>query len=309
MAAYLNYLALSREVSPSTQNQALNALVFLYAHVLGKPLGEMSGLVAAKKPRRLPSVLTRDEVKVVLSHVANDTFALMIQLMYGTGMRLMECMRLRVMEIDFGYSQIIIRDGKGAKDRVVPLPEKIRTLLQAQISKALALHKEDLSQGFGEVFMPQALTRKYPNASRESRWAASAHPCARTIRTSCTSQYVFPSGKLSADPRSKIIRRHHLHESSAQKAVRRAAIASGINKRISSHIEGTASRRIYSKQVTTSARWRLSRIHAFRRIRTSVCSTGIVRACRCFDNDDLHACPQSRWQGCGQPIGPVLTNK
>jgi integron integrase len=218
VAAYLNHLALAREVAANTQNVALNALVFLYKHVLNRPLGELSGLVAARRPRRLPSVLTRDEVKQVIAHVKDETFGLMSRLMYGTGMRLLECVRLRVMEVDFGYSQIAIRDGKGAKDRVVPLPDRCRSLLEVQIQKALALHSEDIAQGHGEVFMPHALARKYPNASREPGW-----------------QYVFPSGKLSFDPRSKILRRHHLHESTVQKAVHRAALASGIRKRISSH--------------------------------------------------------------------------
>ena len=218
VAAYLSHLALSREVSVSTQKQALNALVFLYVQVLGSTLGDLAGVVAARKPRRLPAVLTRDEIKALMAHIKDATFALMMQLMYGTGMRLMECIRLRVMDVDFGYSQIIIRGGKGGKDRRVPLPDRCRPLLEVQLKKALALHQEDLAQGFGEVFLPDALARKYPNASREPRW-----------------QYVFPSGKLSTDPRSKVVRRHHLHETSLQKAVHRAALASGICKRISSH--------------------------------------------------------------------------
>jgi len=218
VAAYLNHLALSREVSASTQNQALNALVFLYGQVLGTEVGELSGLVAARRPRRLPTVLTREEIKRVIAQVSEEPFRLMIQLMYGTGMRLMECVRLRIMDVDANYSQIVVRDGKGGKDRVVPLPDKCRTLIEAHSRNVLALHQADLQQGFGEVFLPDALARKYPNAPREPGW-----------------QYLFPSGKLSADPRSKAIRRHHLHETSVQKAVRRAALASGIRKRISSH--------------------------------------------------------------------------
>jgi integron integrase len=190
----------------------------LYEQVMATALGELSGLVAARKPQRLPSVLTRDEIKRLFSHVSEEPFTLMIQLMYGTGMRLMECVRLRIMEVDLNYSQIIVRDGKGAKDRVVPLPERCKAMVETQIQKTLSLHREDVLHGFGEVFMPDALARKYPRASREPGW-----------------QYLFPSGKLSADPRSKVIRRHHLHETSVQKAVHRAAIASGIHKRISSH--------------------------------------------------------------------------
>jgi integron integrase len=218
VAAYLNHLALSRGVSPSTQNQALNAAVFLYEQVLGRELGELSGLVAARKPQRLPTVLTREEIKQLIAHVNDQTFRLMIQLMYGTGMRLLECVRLRIMEVDLNYSQIIVRDGKGGKDRVVPMPEKCRPMIESQVQAALILHQEDLQQGFGEVFLPDALARKYPNAGRAPSW-----------------QYMFPSGKLSADPRSKTIRRHHMHETGVQKAVQRAALASGIRKRISSH--------------------------------------------------------------------------
>ena len=218
ITTFLNHLSLSREVSASTQHQALNALVFLYEQVLAIPVGELSAVVAAKKPRRLPSVLTRDEVKQLMTHVTDEPFRLMVQLMYGTGMRLMECVRLRIKDVDLGYSQLIVRDGKGGKDRVVPLPEKCRTLIEAQVQGVLALHRQDLEQGFGEVFLPDALARKYPNAAKESGW-----------------QYLFPSGKLSADPRSKTFRRHHLHETSVQKVVRRAALASCIRKRISSH--------------------------------------------------------------------------
>jgi integron integrase len=218
VAAFLSHLSLALNVSASTQNQALNALVFLYEQTLGKQLGELTELIPARKPKRIPTVLTREEMKRLIGNIKDETFALLIRLMYGTGMRLMECVRLRVMEVDFAYAQIIVRDGKGAKDRVVPLPEKCRVELKDHIEKTLAVHQDDLAQGFGEVYLPDALARKYPSASREPGW-----------------QYVFPSGKLSADPRSKVIRRHHLHESSVQKAVRRAALASGIRKKISSH--------------------------------------------------------------------------
>jgi site-specific recombinase XerD len=187
VAAYLNNLALSREVSASTQSQALSALVFLYGQVLGVELGQLAGLVAARKPRRLPSVLTRDEVKRLIAQVNEEPFRLMIQLMYGTGMRLMECVRLRVKDVDLNYSQIIVRDGKGGKDRVVPLPEKCKALLEVQIRNVLAQHQQDLLQGFGEVFLPNALARKYPNAPKEPGWAAPAHPCAHSICTSLCS--------------------------------------------------------------------------------------------------------------------------
>lgn len=218
IGSYLSHLALAREVSPSTQSQALGALVFLYEQVLGLQVGSISNLVMAKKPRRLPSVLTRAEVRALLAAVASEPLGLIIGLLYGTGMRLLECVRLRVKDVDFGYSQILVRDGKGQKDRIVPLPQRYRTALESQIASTLDLHQRDLATGHGTVFLPQALQRKYPNASRESGW-----------------QYVFPSGKLSLDPRSGNARRHHLHESSVQKAVRRAALSCGVRKRISSH--------------------------------------------------------------------------
>lgn len=218
LAAFLSNLALAREVSPSTQSQALNAMVFFYKQVLDKPLGELAGLVPAKKPRRVPVVLTREEVRRVLTALTEEPFALMAGLLYGTGMRLMECVRLRVLDVDFGYSQIVVRDGKGGKDRVVPLPRRFRATLEEQIRTVADLHRGDLAVGHGEVFLPEALARKYPNAPREMGW-----------------QYVFPSSKLSADPRSNKIRRHHIHETSLQRAIKRAATATGLHKRISSH--------------------------------------------------------------------------
>jgi integron integrase len=193
--------------------------VFLYDHVLQQKLGTMSGLVAARRPQALPTVLTREEVKQFLGCTKNDSAGLMIGLLYGTGMRLMECVRLRVLDVDFGYSQIMVRNGKGDKDRVVPLPNKYRPALQEQIRKVFALHADDVAQGVSGVYMPSALARKYPNAPFEPGW-----------------QYVFPSGKVSVDPRlPKNTRRHHLHQTTLQSEVRRAAVASGINKRISSH--------------------------------------------------------------------------
>jgi integron integrase len=215
---YLSHLALNREVSASTQGQALSALVFLYEHVLNIQVGSIENLVAAKRPRRLPSVLTRTEVRALLDVIDHQPFALIIGLLYGTGMRLMEGVRLRIKDIDLGYSQIIVRDGKGQKDRIVPLPQTYRSALELQIQETLRLHQRDLALGHGEVHLPQALVRKYPNAPREPGW-----------------QYLFPSGKLSIDPRSGKTRRHHLHESSVQKAIRRAALASGMRKRISTH--------------------------------------------------------------------------
>jgi integron integrase len=218
VAAYLNHLALERQVSAGTQNQALCALVFVYEQVLGRKLGQLPGLTPARKPRRLPVVLTREEVRRLLDIMGDGSFALMAGLMYGSGLRLMECVRLRVTDLDFGYSQILVRNGKGGKDRVVPMPRRYRQALESQLEKVAALHAKDLALGFGAVFLPDALARKYPNAPRELNW-----------------QYVFPSGKLALDPRTGETRRHHIHESTVQRAIRRAAVAARLRKRVTSH--------------------------------------------------------------------------
>lgn len=217
VAHFLEYLALERKVSASTQNLALNALVFLYRETLGRSELDMGAFVRARRPRRLPSVLTPGEVALLLGKLTG-TQRLMAALMYGSGMRLMECSRLRVQDIDFGYRQITVRNAKGAKDRAVPLPEKAVEPLREHLARVRDLHQADLAQGFGEVYLPDALARKYPKAAKEWRW-----------------QYVFPSGRVSADPRSGAIRRHHLHENGLQKAVKLAAEHAGITKRVGTH--------------------------------------------------------------------------
>jgi len=216
---YLEYLVVKRDVSASTQAQALNALMFLYRHVYKMPMEDIGDFVRAKKPRRLPVVLSITEVKLLLSNISHDTHRLMSSLMYGCGLRLMECTRLRVQDIDFDYKQILIRNGKGKKDRVVPLPEKVVVKLKEQITRVRGMHSRDLEAGMGKVYMPVALTRKYPNASKELSW-----------------QYVFPAIKHSIDPRSGEVRRHHIHESNIQKSIKRASRQAGINKRVSSHV-------------------------------------------------------------------------
>jgi len=215
--AFLEDLAVRGNVSASTQSQALNALVFLYKQVLGQSLDELGEFARAKRPKRLPVVLERSEVARLLSGI-DGTQHLMAALLYGTGMRLMECVRLRVQDIDFPYHQIIVRDGKGQKDRVVPLPERLEQPLREQLRTARALHEQDLAQGYGEVFLPDALARKWPNAPKEWIW-----------------QYVFPSGRLSVDPRSGKTRRHHIHENGLQKAVKAAAQRTGITKKVNCH--------------------------------------------------------------------------
>ena len=214
---YLEYLAVERNVAASTQNQALNAIVFLYGEVLGVPLDRFANFTRAKRPRRLPVVLTRSEVRGLLDAI-DGVSALMARLMYGTGMRLMECVRLRVKDVDFAYSQIIVRDAKGAKDRVVPLPDALVPALNDHLARVKRQHNEDLANGFGNVYLPTALARKFGNAPREWRW-----------------QYVFPSERLSVDPRSHETRRHHLHENTLQKAIRRGSFAADITKKVSSH--------------------------------------------------------------------------
>ncbi len=215
---FLEYLAVQRNVSASTQNLALNALVFYYKHVLKAPLGELGNIVRAKRPKKLPVVLTRDEIDLLLKQMKGLHW-LMSALMYGTGMRLMECIRLRVLDIDFTYKQITIREGKGLKDRHVPLPERLVVPLKEKLHQGRQLHDDDLNNGYGEVYLPYALSRKYPNAAREWRW-----------------QYIFPSGKLSVDPRSGAARRHHVDESGLQKAIKRSAEKANIIKRVSSHV-------------------------------------------------------------------------
>lgn len=214
---FLEHLAIERHVSPSTQNQALNALVFFYAETLGQPLGDLNSFKRAKRPKRLPVVLTRDEVKDLMAKL-NGVDALMAKLMYGTGMRLMECTRLRVKDIDFNYKQIVVRDAKGSKDRVVPLPLTVVELVREHLRDVKKLHDEDLKKGFGKVYLPSALARKSKNANRDWIW-----------------QYAFPSARLSVDPRSSKTRRHHRHENSLQKAIKRAAHDAVITKKVSSH--------------------------------------------------------------------------
>ena len=215
--AFLEHLAVRGRVAASTQNQALNALVFLYREVLERPLEGLDGLVRAKRARRLPVVLTRGEVHTLLGEMQGIQW-LMASLLYGTGMRLMECVRLRVQDIDFGYRQITVRNAKGAKDRVVPLPETLTAPLRGHLERVRAQFETDRDRGLGEVYLPDALARKYPKAGREWVW-----------------QYVFPSARLSVDPRSGRTRRHHIHENGLQKAVKKAAQAAGIPKRVNCH--------------------------------------------------------------------------
>lgn len=217
IVSFLEYLAVNRNVAPSTQNQALCALVFLYAQVLGITLDKFEHFSRAKKHPKLPVVMTQDETKQVLSKMSGVHY-LMAALLYGTGMRLMECLRLRVKDIDFNYHQIFIRAGKGNKDRVVPLPKLIIPLLKSQLEKARVFYETDIKNNQANVYLPYALSKKYPNAGKEWIW-----------------QYLFPSAKLSVDPRSNMVRRHHLSESSLQRYIKKSAIEAKVAKKITCH--------------------------------------------------------------------------
>jgi integron integrase len=215
--AFIIYLANDQNVAASTQNQALSAILFLYRNVLLRDIEFPTDIVRAKKPERLPTVLAKAEVLLVIGKMSG-TPKLMVQLLFGSGLRLMECLRLRIKDIDFANRQIIVRDGKGENDRSVPLPGSILPALQLHIQKVEALHQQDLREGYGEVHLPYALERKYPNAHRELGW-----------------QYVFPASQRSIDPKTGKPMRHHLHESVLQRAIKDAARLAKINKSVSPH--------------------------------------------------------------------------
>ncbi len=217
VSEFLSHLAETRHVAASTQNQAASALLFLYREVLVQPLTWLDQVQKAKKPAKLPIVFTKEEVRQVLSRL-DGTKWLMASLLYGAGLRLMECLRLRVMDIDFEVNQIMVRDGKGGKDRITMLPSSLKEPLKQHLSRVEALHEQDLREGYGRVYLPNALERKYRNANREWAW-----------------QYVFPSGKRSIDPRTGREQRHHVKESVLQQAVKSAIRAAGIKKAGSCH--------------------------------------------------------------------------
>jgi len=217
IARFISYLAQREKVSSSTQNQALCALVFLYKQVFGLDMGEFPEIHWAKKPKRIPVVFTKTEVKKVLGNLSGIHW-LMAMLLYGAGMRLRECLELRVKDIDFEYKQVNVRNGKGDKDRVTILPEILINPLKDQIKYVKSLFNEDVKNGFDSIYMPFALEKKYPHAGKELNW-----------------RYIFPSEKISRDPRSKIKRRHHIHESVLPKAVRRSLMKSEITKHASCH--------------------------------------------------------------------------
>jgi integron integrase len=217
IAAFLSHLAIEQHVAASTQNQAFSALLFLYQQVLEKKLEFISGVERVRRPPKLPVVFTRAEARAVLANLKGD-YRLMAHLLYGSGLRLLECLRLRVKDIDFGYRQITVREGKGLRERVTILPDRLIRPLQAHLARVKELHLQDLARGAGAVFLPSALHRKYPRAAREWAW-----------------QYVFPAEKLSLDPRGGERRRHHVAERNLQNAVRDAIRAANIAKAASCH--------------------------------------------------------------------------
>lgn len=214
---FLTYLARERTVSASTQNQALNAIVFLYRHVLLEDVGDFSGFHPARQPRRLPMVLSRDEVAGLLSHLTGVHW-MIGALLYGSGLRLAEGLSLRVQDVDFTRRIITVRDGKGSKDRAVMLPDSVAEPLRNHIEAVRRQHARDLADGYGSVYLPAALERKYPRAAYEFGW-----------------QFVFQASKIGACPRTGEMRRHHLHDSAVSKALRAARIAAKITKRLSAH--------------------------------------------------------------------------
>lgn len=215
---FLTHLAIDRKVTASTQNQALNAIVFLYKHVLMLELGDFSSAVRAKRPARKPVVLTQGEVHLILTCLDSAQTQLIIRLLYGAGLRLAECVRIRVQDVDFIKSTIMIRAGKGDKDRITVLPEIVQNDLRQHLQRVRMQFERDLVDGFADVYLPHALARKYPNAAKEWKW-----------------QYVFSAEFPSKDPRTGILRRHHVYAGSVSRAINRAVKAAGIHKRITAH--------------------------------------------------------------------------
>ena len=270
VTAFLSWLATERNVAAATQNQALSALLFLYKHVLGVALPWLDELVRAQRPVRLPTVLTEGEVRRLLGAMRGSA-GIMAGLLYGAGLRQIECLTLRVKDIDFAYRQIIVRDGKGARDRATMLPENLVQPLQAHLGKVRQLHQRDRREGFGEVWLPHALARKYPRAGYEWAW-----------------QFVFPSANRSEDPRSGALRRHHLHPDTIARAVKRAAARAG--NRQAGELPHAAPLLRHA-----SARARLRHPHG----------AGAARAFGRVDDDGLYARHEQRRAGGEEPARPA----
>jgi integron integrase len=218
VASFLGHLALAGNVAASTQNQALNALVFLYEHVLKIELGNIGEFARVTRPARLPEVLTQEQTRRVLAALKAGTSGIIIRLLYGNGMRVMERLRLRVKDLEFGRGRIVVQQGKGDKDRMTIFPEVLKAELQKHLERVKLLHEKDLAEGFGRVWLPHALGRKYPNADRQWAW-----------------QWVFPSARRSKDPRDGTVRRHHANELPIQRAMKHAVGLAGLDQRATGH--------------------------------------------------------------------------
>jgi integron integrase len=216
--AYLSYLAVKRKVAAATQNQAFNALLFVFKEVLGKEFGRLEGVQRAQQRRKMPVVLTRAEVKGLLATLEEGAGKLMVELLYGAGLRLLECVRLRVQDMDLERGVVMVRQGKGGKDRVAPLPVSITEKVRGQVERVLALHAEDVAQGLGETVLPDGVELKYGSYSKQPGW-----------------QFLFPSKQVATDPRSGKLRRHHVHENHLQRRVKEAAAKAGILKTVTPH--------------------------------------------------------------------------
>lgn len=254
---FLTSLAEMDQLSAATQNQALAALVFFYAEVLGAPLAQLGGIPRARRPTRLPVVMTRGEIQKVLEQL-NGVWLLMASLLYGSGLRLSECVGLRVKDVDLSTSQLMVRRGKGQKDRLAPLPRTLSSSLDEHLQRVRAQHAADLARGAGYVALPDALRSKYPNAAREWIW-----------------QWVFPATRTYVDPATGERRRHHIHETALQRAVKSAVARSGVAKLVSCHSSGTRSPRTCSSPATMCVRFRSSwgtRISARRWSTLTFCS-------------------------------------
>ena len=215
--AFLTHLAVKEKVSASTQNQGLSALLFLYRHVLGREVGDLGEVIRARTPKRLPAVMTREEVNAVLSHLQGDK-KLMASLMYGAGLQLIECLRLGVKDVDFVRNEITVHDGKGAKDRITMLPASLKLALQEHLKKVKVIHERDLAAGWGRVQMPMALDRKYPNAPSDWRW-----------------QWVFPQENRWKNTKTGEEGRHHMHETVLQRTVKDAVRKAEVVKHVGCH--------------------------------------------------------------------------
>ena len=216
---FLTFLAVQKKVSPATQNQAFSAILFLYKEVLGVDMSSCNiQALRAQERKHIPQVLTKEEVQKVTGELTG-IYQLVVQLMYGCGLRMQEALNLRIKDIDFGFDKVYIWDSKSLKDRTVPLPQVLKQRLKVQVAYVEQLHAKDAADGYGSVYLPYALERKYPHAKFETKW-----------------QYLFPMRNVAKDPRSDIIRRHHIHEKTLGRNIKQAAMKAGVHKRVTSHI-------------------------------------------------------------------------